>query len=452
MRRATWWVAAVVVAMIASACVPEWTTYHRDNTRQGADPTATDITPAAIAWRSNPLDALVYAAPLVYNNRVYVATEGNTIVALDLATGGVVWSKHLAAPLDQAAAGVPTGCRLNIAIVGITGTPVIDPSTNTIYAVLQTGPTPGHALVGLDTETGAGKVLASADPPGADTASQFNRPALALGNGRVYIAYGKADCNTFYQGKLVSLRTDGTAPLVYTVPSRFRGSLWATSGPAIDGDGSVWIGTGNGAAPMPGALPDHTTSVIKLSPTLQELGYFTPSNWAALNTAGRELGSAGPLLLPNDLVFAAGKNGTAYLFRQSSPPGVGGELASAPLPRQPGSSGTCLSWGGHAYNQGVVYVPCHDGMLAFAVDPGPGLRFLWKGPPGTLGSPSFGGNTVWNIDYDAGLLYALNPADGKTKQSPINVGHARHFTTPTIVGDTVIVATDTTIVALRKQS
>src|SRR4051812_45188871 len=106
MRRAAWWVAAVVVAMIASACVPEWTTYHRDNTRQGADPTATDITPAAIAWRSTPLDALVYAAPLVYNNRVYVATEGNTIVALDLATGGVVWSKHLAAPLDQAAAGV----------------------------------------------------------------------------------------------------------------------------------------------------------------------------------------------------------------------------------------------------------------------------------------------------------------------------------------------------------
>ena len=130
-------------------------------------------------------------------------------------------------------------CRLNIDPVGITGTPVIDPATNIIYAVIQTGPPQGHALVGLDTETGAGRVLASADPPGANTATQFNRPALALANGRVSWAYGGADCGT-YHGTVVSTLTDGSSPVTYTVPSTNRGSFWGTSGPAVDGNGNVW--------------------------------------------------------------------------------------------------------------------------------------------------------------------------------------------------------------------
>lgn len=434
-RRGVWVALALAVSLGAAACTPDWTTYHQDNTRSGADLSAPDITPAKIAWTSPWVDGFVFAQPLVYNNRVYVATEHNTIYALDLATGAVVWSNHLTEPLNQAAANLP--CRLNIDPVGITGTPVIDPATNIIYAVIQTGPPQGHALVGLDTETGAGRVLASADPPGANTATQFNRPALALANGRVSWAYGGADCGT-YHGTVVSTLTDGSSPVTYTVPSTNRGSFWGTSGPAVDGNGNVWVTSGDGKETT---TFDHTSTLIKLSPTLQELGYFTPSNWAQINASGLDLGSAGPLLLPNNLVFQAGKNKVAYLVDQSNPGGNGGQLASLPI--------NCLSWGGDATSPGVVYVPCNDGMLAVAVDSGPSLRLLWKGPSATIGTPADGGNTVWNIDYDAGVLYALNPTDGKVKQS-ITVGRARHFTTPVVYGDTVIVATDHNIQALRK--
>jgi outer membrane protein assembly factor BamB len=426
-----------MVALAGIGCTPVWTTYHKDNTRSGNDPTAPDITPAAVAWNSPFLDGFVFAQPLVYNNRVYVATENNTIYALDLPTGNVVWSKHLVAPLDQAAAGVT--CQLNIAIVGITGTPVIDANSNTIYALLQLGSPQGHAVIGLDTETGDGRFLAGGDPPGANTATQFNRPALALGNGRVYVSYGQADCGT-YHGTIVGVPTDGSAPVVYTVPSVNRGAFWGPSGPAIDGDGNVWVASGDGKETV---NFDHTSTLIKLSPTLQELGYFVPSNWAQINAGGLDLGSAGPLLLPDGLVFQAGKNKIAYLVSQATPGGKGGQLASFPI--------NCLSWGGDATNSGVVYVPCNNGMLALAVDPGPSLRLLWKGPSNTIGSPVYGGNTVWNVDYDAGVLIALNPADGKVKQS-ITVGHARHFTSPVVADDTVLVATDHHVVAVRHVS
>jgi outer membrane protein assembly factor BamB len=435
--RGGWRAVALVVALFATACAPEWTTYHKDNARSGADPSAPSITPVANAWTSPFLDGFVFAQPLVYKNRVYVATEHNTIYALDLGSGSVVWKQHLAEPFNQAAANVP--CRLNIDPLGITGTPVIDPSTNTIYAVIQTGPPSAHALVGLDTETGAGRVLASADPAGVDPIHSFNRPALALGNDRVYWAYGGSDCGT-YHGTVVSVRTDGTSPLVYTVPSTNRGSFWSPSGAAIDPAGNVWVTSGDGKETT---TFDHTSTLIKLSPTLQELGYFTPSNWAQINAGGLDLGSAGPTLLPNGLVFQAGKNKEAFLVSQSNPGGIGGQLASLPT--------GCLSLGGDATNAGVVYMPCTTGMLALAVDSGPALRQLWKGPSDTTGSPVFGGNTVWNIGVDSGTLYALNPADGKVVQS-ISVGHARHFTSPTIAGDTVIVATDHTVEALRHAS
>jgi hypothetical protein len=120
-------------------------------------------------------------------------------------------------------------------------------------------------------------------------------------------------------------------------------------------------------------------------------------------------------------VFQAGKNKEAFLVSQSSPGGMGGQLASLPT--------GCLSFGGDATNAGVVYVPCNTGMLALAVDSGPALRQLWRGPSDATGSPVFGGNMVWNIGVDS-----------------------RHFTSPTVAGDTVIVATDHTVEALRHTS
>ncbi|MBV8949254.1 MAG: PQQ-like beta-propeller repeat protein, partial [Actinobacteria bacterium] len=205
-------------------------------------------------------------------------------------------------------------------------------------------------------------------------------------------------------------------------------------------NGNVWAASGDGTN---STTFDFTSTLLKLSPTLGLLSYFTPSNWASINGSGLDLGSAGPMLLPNGLVFQAGKNEVAYLVSQATPGGIGGQLASLPI--------NCLSWGGDATNAGVVYIPCNNGTLAATIGNGPTLTFLWKGPSVTSGTPVYGGNTVWTMDLDGGVLYALNPSDGSVKQS-ITVGHAQHFASPVVVGDTVIIATSHTVSALRHAS
>jgi outer membrane protein assembly factor BamB len=430
-------VLGVTLAVVAAGC-SDWTTYHRDPGRSGADLSAPSIVPAVRAWTSPGLDGLVYAEPLVYRNRVYVATENDSVYALDLATGAVVWRSHLGTPVPLSA--LPCG---NIGPLGITGTPVIDPVSNVVFVVAELGGTMiQHALVGLDADRGDPRVLASGDPFPVIPATHQQRAALALGNGRVYWAYGglAGDCGT-YHGTVLSVRTDGSAPLEYVVPTHNQGAIWGPSGPAIDPAGNVWVATGNGACQT---TFDHSNSVIKLSPTLQELGVFAPANWAALNTGDLDLGSTGPLMLPGALVFQVGKSGDAYLVRQSAPGGIGGQVASLSI--------GCGAYGGDALfsagTNGVIYVPCADGTRALTLGPGPALRSLWHGPSDANGSPVFGGSTVWVVAVDHGLLYALNPLDGSIKQT-IVIGHARHFTSPTIAGSTVVVATDTTVQAFH---
>lgn len=437
--RGTWrrLACAAVVALVASACTVQWTTYHVDNTRQGAVASGPAV-PVANKWTSPWIDGWVYAQPLVYQNRVYVATENNSVYALDLQTGAVVWRVELGSPVS--AASVP--CPINIDPLGITGTPVIDTSTNTIYVVTDESSATQlafHELVGLDTTTGAVKVRVSGDPPGVDPVMDHQRPALALANGRVYWEYGGADCGT-YHGKVVSVKTDGTSPLVYSVPSVNRGSIWGASGPAVDSDGNIWVSTGDGTSTT---TYDHTTSVIKLSPTLQELGYFAPSNWATLNKTGQELGSTGPLLLPNGYVFQVGKSGDAYILSQSNPGGIGGQVASLSI--------GCNASGGNAYSNGVVYVACLTGTVALAVDPGPSLRLLWRSSVTTTGSPVVAGSTVWTMLVDYGILYALDAQTGAVRQT-LNIGQMRHFSSATVAGSLLIVGTSHTVQAFEHAS
>ncbi|MCU1427888.1 MAG: hypothetical protein JWL83_1888 [Actinomycetia bacterium] len=434
-RSRGWWACAVLVAFVTTGCGPMWTMYHFDLGHSGADTTAPDIVPVARAWTSTALDGLIYGQPLVYNDRVYVATENDWVYALDIGSGAIVWSKQIGVPVRSTE--VP--CPLNVDPLGITGTAVIDTATNTIFFVAELTAPVRHELVGLDVSDGSEKVRVSGDPTGVDPIMDHQRPALALANGRVYWAYGGADCGQ-YHGKVVSVKTDGTSPLVYTVPSINRGSIWAPSGPAIDADGNVWVATGDGTSTT---TYDHTTSVIKLSPTLDELGYFAPRGWATLNQRGTEIGSTGPLLLPGGYVFQMGKNGIAYILRQSNPGGIGGNVTSLSL--------SCNATGGNATSPGMVYVECLSGIRALTLDTTgstPKLQLAWTGPGDANGSPVFGGNTVWVVAVSTGLLYALNPADGSVRQS-INIGHARNFTSPTIANDTVIVATDYHVQAFR---
>lgn len=419
---------ALVVLLLVSGCAG-WTTYHHDLSRTGADTSAPSILPAASAWTTPPLDGLVYAEPVVNNGRVYVATENDSVYALDLASGAVIWRTNVGTPVPRSA--LPCG---NINPLGITGTPAIDPASNLIFFVAEVGPTIQHALVGLDLTTGQPRVLVQGDPfIYAPTHQQ--RAALAVANGRVYWAYGglNGDCGT-YHGTVLSVNTDGTGLVGYVVPTHNRGAIWGTSGPAVDQAGNVWVATGNGDSLT---TFDHSESVIKLTPTLKEIGFFAPTNWASLNQNDADLGSTGPMLLPNDLVFQVGKGGVAYLLHQSSLGGIGSQLTSLSI--------GCGAYGGDAFwGPSAIYVPCLSGTRALVLHSGPSLSLLWTGPSDANGSPVFGGNTLWTVAVDTGKLYALNPLSGAVMQT-IAIGHAQHFTTPTIAGGIVMVAADNVI-------
>ena len=164
----------------------DWTTYHRDNQRTGYLASTPDPHSLSKIWGKD-LDGAVYAEPLVVGNRVIVATEGDTLYALDPTTGSVQWHTNVGSPVPQSS--LPCG---NIDPLGITGTPVYDPATGLVFAVAEvTGP--AHILVGLDVTTGEVKVRRSVDTDGMDPRAHQERGALTLANGRVYINYGGLD-------------------------------------------------------------------------------------------------------------------------------------------------------------------------------------------------------------------------------------------------------------------
>jgi len=416
-----------------AAAVPgcDWPTYHRDNARTGYAGDVPSAGQLAPAWTAQ-LDGAVYAQLLVVGGRVLVATEANTVLALDAATGRELWRTTIGPPVPLSL--LPCG---NINPLGITGTPAYDAETDLVFAVAETRPDFAHTLVGIDAGTGAVKVRRVIDPPGSTPKAQQQRAALAVFRGSVYVALGGlfGDCGD-YHGYIVSSRTDGTGPLaVYQVPTKGAG-IWAPPGPALDGSGRLFVAAGNGAATS-GAY-DGSDSVIRLSPTLQPEDFFAPKDWAQENARDADLGSTGPTLLPGGFVFQAGKTTTSYLLRADHLGGVGGQLGSAEI---------CRGFGGTATQGSTVFVPCSDGVRAVTVAPSGSMAVGWHAPAAFNGSPVVGGGLVWVLDVKAGDLTGLDAATGAVRTTR-HVGPVTRFATPTLSGNHVFVGTMSGLVAL----
>jgi hypothetical protein len=138
----------------------DWPTYHRTPDRAGALGGGT-FAGANEAWRSDQLDAEVYASPVVVGGKAFVATENNTVYAFDVATGRQAWSRHLGPPVDSGT--LPCG---NIQPVsGVTSTPVADPAAGALYVAAFLAPG-RHRLFSLALSDGAVRAEAGIDPPG----------------------------------------------------------------------------------------------------------------------------------------------------------------------------------------------------------------------------------------------------------------------------------------------
>src|SRR5205814_1725326 len=153
----------------ATAAAGDWITYHHDNARTGL---AADLAPLGTlspAWTAT-LDGAVYGQPLVVGDRVFAATENDTVYALDPATGAVVWSAHVGTPMPRSA--LPCG---NIDPLGITSTMVYDPASDLLFALAErTGAE--HVLVSIDATTGQVREQRPAEPPMVTGSRTSNGP------------------------------------------------------------------------------------------------------------------------------------------------------------------------------------------------------------------------------------------------------------------------------------
>jgi polyvinyl alcohol dehydrogenase (cytochrome) len=406
----------------------DWPTYHRTNARDGNAATLAPLSDLSVDWRAH-LDGAVYGQPLVVGDRVFAATEHDTVYALDPGSGKVLWSAHVGDPVPRA--DLPCG---NIDPLGITGTMVYDPATNQVFALAETAGGK-HTLVGVDADTGRVRVRAAAEPPRGDPIAHQQRGALTLLGDRVYIPYGGllGDCGD-YIGSVVSVATDGRGKVrAYAVPTTREGGIWGTGGAVVDG-GRLLYAAGNGEST---GDYDGSDSVISLSADLDRTAFFAPSTWADDNARDLDLGSMSPAVA-GSYVYIAGKRGVGYVLRRGDLGGIGGEVA-----RLTG----CRAFGGSAVVGTTVYVPCTDGTRAVSINAAGTPRTRWHAGVAAAGSPVVGGGAVWVVDYDAGTLYALDPGNGSVR-AKVNIGAAPHFASPTLSGARAYVGTLDGVVAV----
>jgi hypothetical protein len=287
----------------------------------------------------------LYAQPLYWrpagraSGILIVASESNVVTAIDATTGATLWNRSLGPPAPLST--FPCG---NIDPLGVTGTPVIDPASGSLYldAMVLDGSRPHHRVYALSLNDGAIKpgwpidvadVLRTAGYR-FDPGVQNQRGALLLLNGVVYIPYGGfyGDCGD-YHGWVVGVPTADPQRVIAWQTRGRGGGIWAPGGIASDGR-YLYVATGNNLGARQWADGE---AVFRLSPDLRHTedstSFFAAANWRALDARDADLGGTNPLPLAlqggaQPLVLALGKDERAYLLDRRNLGGLGGSLVS----------------------------------------------------------------------------------------------------------------------------
>jgi hypothetical protein len=329
-----------------------------DNQRSGANLAETILAPSNVKSSqfgklfALPVDDQIYAGMLYASgltiaggshNTIFAATVNNTVYAFDADTYGLpLWQRNFngsGRPTRNTEVGQACtsegGFNDFRGNIGIVGTPVIDGTSNTMYFVTRTVESAGtvQRLRAIDITTGndrAGSpVVIQASVPGSgdggssivfNSVTQNQRPALALSQGQVYIAWASYCDTTPYHGWVMTYdaRTLARTAAFNATPNGSKSGIWmAGAGPVFDTPGNVYFSTGNGD--YDGAT-NFGESVVKLAPsTLLRLDYFTASNFNSLNASDLDFGSGGPVLVPgSNVLVTGGKEGKLYVLNTSN--------------------------------------------------------------------------------------------------------------------------------------
>ncbi len=362
-----------VFFLLAALCYGQVSvlTQRDDPARDGLNASETALTLSSVSVGNFgklfnfPVDGLLFAQPLYVagvaipangtHNVVYAATMHDSVYAYD-ADGLLLqplWHVNLAAlscPVGFTCSSVPSSANYSqspdvVLEIGIMGTPVIDPSTNTLYVVAKTQEISGsttnyvYRLHALDITTGAERtgspvaIEGQVQGTGAPNNNGFlvfsqqyslQRPGLALVNNNIYIGFGSAGDDANWHGWIFGYDKSALSQTAAfsTTPNGTEGygGVWMHgNGLASDAAGYLYFTTGNGAF-------DGTTnfgdSFLKLAtPGLTVADYFTPYYQQDLDTADLDVAAGGLALLPNSagttphphIMIGCGKNGAIYV-------------------------------------------------------------------------------------------------------------------------------------------
>ena len=489
-------------------------TNRGDNARDGANTQETLLTLTNVNANSFgrlfsvPIDYVALAQPLYMpkvkvpgkgtHNLVYVATQADSVYAFDADNGAKIWSVNFTNPAQGITTAtladhtLPCGPGPGFVQEGIPGTPVIDPTSNTMYLVAKTVVKGAVQLNlhALDITTGSDKP-GSPVPIQAQSVSkkgnvmnfaphyEKNRPGLLLSNGNVYLGFGSNGCNDKDAGWILAYNaTSLTQVAVFnTSPDYGLVSVWQTgNGLAADSAGNLFVATAESGAnryDVPEGGQTYCNSVIKLSPTLEVLDYFTPYDIVFLNTQDLDISASGVMLLgdqtgpnPHELV-ASGKQGVVYVLNRDNlgmyAANDSGALQEFPLiAGQSGDSTDAVLFSSPAYwNEMVYYAP--DGQTPTVYPVSGGVLESPLPSPGyaSAHSPSVSANGTTN-----GILWVISgPGDAKhpelvafnavtlqelydTRQAPNNrdvLPGVGHYITQTVANGKVYIATQTTL-------
>jgi hypothetical protein len=344
-------------------------TYHNDLARTGQYLTEACLTPSTVNVKQFGklfvlnVDGKVDAQPLymqaltvngALHNVVFVATEHDSLYAFDAdsnagANANPLWKVSLLGTGETTSD--TRSCDQVTPEIGITATPVIDPTNNTIYVVAMSKNAAGtyfqrlHAINVLTGAERAGSpVTVQAKYPGTgdnssggfvifDPKQYKERPGLLLLNGQVYTAWSSHCDIEPYTGFIVAYdeTTLTQTAVINVIPNGSEGSIWMAGGAlAVDSNSNIYFLVANGtfdttlnANGFPNQS-DFGNAFVRISTannTLSVVDYFTMSNTVSESDADVDLGSGGIVLLPDSvgstahphLCVGAGKDTNIYL-------------------------------------------------------------------------------------------------------------------------------------------
>jgi hypothetical protein len=488
----------LAIAPFATLLPSDVAQYHASATRDGLyiDPAVTKTSaPGTHRDKSfdSPVQGPIYAQPLYVGNgpsgkaALIVVTERDEVLALEAANGARLWTKTLGNPVRRS--DLPCG---NINPLGITGTPVIDANSRTVYVAAMTTPDGGrtkdHRIFALSLDDGSIRpgwpVSASGMKYGAfsfNSSVQNQRGALLLNGGILYVPYGGhwGDCGDYHGWVIAVPVSNPKAATAWATEAR-GGGIWAPGGIASDGL-SIFAATGNtfGAHSWMGG-----EAIIRLTLGAKFSGnpadYFAPSNWHQLDSEDADIGGSGPVLFdvpgatPSKLIVALGKNGVAYLLNQDALGGIGkgngvqgegvhsdrvasDEIINAAAAYQAASASYVVF---EARGNGVG-CPGHSGNLValrIGASVRPSMSVAWcannmgDGSPIATSTDGKSNAIVWTAG--AGSSNRLHAFDGETGQVLFAGGgpdeqmtRVQNFQTPIVVNGRIFVAANDRIYA-----